>query len=315
MTTRLVLAPLHGITGRVFRHALFSVFPGLDEAVAPFIAAIPDAADARPSHYKDLVPSDPAVPRLVPQLMGNDPGSLASTMGALAALGYDEVNWNLGCPYPMVTRKKRGAGLLPHPELVEPCLDAMAGAGMRAGMAVSLKLRLGLKSPDELAALVPVLNRYPLASVTVHPRLASQMYGGLPDLDAFAAIAPGLRATLVFSGDVRQKEDLVALSSRFPFIKAWMLGRGVLMDPFLPAKIRGLGLPGSPLPALEEFHARLYDGYRNSLHGPRHLLDKMKEVWQYLARAFPDSDGLAKAVSKTKTPAEYEQVVRRLFRS
>jgi len=28
------------------------------------------------------------------------------------ALGYKELNWNLGCPYPMVTKCRMGSGLI-----------------------------------------------------------------------------------------------------------------------------------------------------------------------------------------------------------
>ena len=41
---------------------------------------------------------------------------------ALHDLGYEEVNWNLGCPHKPVRKKQRGSGLLPHPERVDALL-------------------------------------------------------------------------------------------------------------------------------------------------------------------------------------------------
>ena len=118
----LCFAPLHGITNRVFRQAYFRHFPGFKEAMAPFIQSV-RAGSKVATHFKDLLPGyDHALP-LVPQILGNDASGFVDTAVVLADLGYREVNWNLGCPYPMVTGKGRGSGLLPQPERVDAFLD------------------------------------------------------------------------------------------------------------------------------------------------------------------------------------------------
>ncbi len=108
----------------------------------------------------------------------------------LADAGYGEVDWNLGCPYPMVAGKKRGSGLLPYPEAIGEFLDRVCP---RLGIGLSVKMRLGRYDARESAALAPVLNAYPLRKVTVHPRIGVQLYGGSVDLEGFAALAGSLR--------------------------------------------------------------------------------------------------------------------------
>lgn len=309
MSVKLILAPLHGVTIRVFRDAYFSSFGGFDEAVAPFVAAVPDAHSVRDNHFKDILPVPKTGPVLVPQIMGNEPVSLASTARAIGAMGYGEVNWNLGCPYPMVARKKRGAGLLPHPDMVERGLRALCEAHAGGGPAVSVKLRLGMANVAEFDALLPILNAYPLASVTLHPRLASQMYEGQTLLDDFERVAPLVKAPLTFNGDIRRVEDFARLRERFPYVSAWMIGRGAIMDPLLPARLKGLTPPEDGLSPLRLFHERLYDAYEAYLHGPRHLLDKMKEVWAYLAYSFPEPERVIRELYKAKSPREYRLTV------
>jgi len=309
MTHKIIFAPLHGVTIRVFRDAYFSCFGGFDEVVAPFIAAVRDAHEVRDNHYKDILPVPKTGPTLVPQIMGNEPQSLASTALAIGSMGYREVNWNLGCPYPMVARKKRGAGLLQHPDMIARGLDALCDAHARGGPAVSVKLRLGMVDAAEFDSVLPVLNGHPLASVTLHPRLGSQMYDGQPMLDEFERVAPLIKASLSYNGDIRTLADFERLQQRFPYLSSWMLGRGAIMDPFLAARIKGLTLPEDKRPLLRHFHETLYDGYEAYLHGPKHLLDKMKEVWAYLAYSFPEPQRVIRELYKVKSPREYRVAV------
>lgn len=65
----------------------------------------------------------------------------------------------------------------------------------------SLKTRLGLERTDELLALMPRINRYPLAVLTVHARTAHQMYTGVCDLAAFASVAAASTNPVMYNGD------------------------------------------------------------------------------------------------------------------
>jgi tRNA-dihydrouridine synthase len=318
----LYLAPLHGVTNRIFRAAYFRRFPGFDAALAPFIAAVrcpppasaasaaANAAAASPfpaaaKHFKDLLPpADPGV-RLTPQLLGNDPDAFLETAAVLAAAGYTEVDWNLGCPYPMVAKKLKGAGLLAHPEKIDRFLDAVC---RRLEIGLSLKVRLGWRRADESAVLVPIYNRYPLVRLTLHARVGVQMYAGQVDLDGFAAAAAACRHPVVYNGDIADAAGLAALRRRFPAVAGWMLGRGALADPFLPAAAKGLAPAAAPRAVLAAFHADLYAGYRAVLSGPGHTLDKMKEVWRYLGAgpAFAGRRAALGRLAAAKTFPAYE---------
>jgi len=74
------------------------------------------------------------------QLGGSEPAELARSAKIAEALGYDEVNLNVGCPSDRVQKGRFGACLMLEPELVRDCLAAMADA---VSVPVSVKSRLG----------------------------------------------------------------------------------------------------------------------------------------------------------------------------
>lgn len=108
------LAPLRGITDHVFRTVYATHFSGFDCALAPFVSSVKGAV-VKKSHIKDFLPENNKKLRIVPQIIGKDAEEFAILSRQLSAMGHETVNWNLGCPFPQVTRKKRGAGLLPFP--------------------------------------------------------------------------------------------------------------------------------------------------------------------------------------------------------
>lgn len=307
---RLELAPLHGVTNRVFRKAYLRAFPGLDAAMAPFILSV-KVEGIKETHFKDLSPREEGGLTLVPQILGSEAEGFLATARVLADLGYEEVNWNLGCPYPMVAKKGRGSGLLPHPDRITRFLDAVCP---RLGQGLSLKLRLGRENPKEILKILPVLEAYPLTRLIIHPRLGIQMYKGEVDLGGFEEAAALTRHRLSYNGDIKDLRTFRSLARRFPQVDEWMIGRWALYDPFLPARIKGLALPDRPLAVLQAFHEEVYAGYRAVLFGPGHVLDKMKEIWTYLGRNFSGAGPAFAELARAKTLPAYEEAVEGVFR-
>lgn len=302
-------APLHGITNRIFRRVFFSHFAGIDAAVAPFIPSVNRVRHSA-KHFKDLMPEGNGSMKLIPQILGCDAAGFVATARILADLGYSEVNWNLGCPSPMVVSKRRGCGFLPYPDLIGKFLDE---ACPRVGMPISVKLRLGRWDAREILAVMPVLNAHPLRRVIIHARLGTQLYAGEVDLEGFARAASLCRHVLMYNGDIKDLSIFHRLRERFPFVREWMIGRWAISDPFLPARIKGLSTAAHSSGTLRSFHDQLYAEYRAILSGPAHVLDKMKEVWTYLGGSFPSGGKALAKIVRAKTPASYENAVRELF--
>ena len=195
------LAPLRGVTIRAFRTAFAEPIreAGFAGAFAPFIPANPGLR-VHDRMLADLAPFPPPADfPLIPQVITKDAGALRDLLKGLKARGFARADLNAGCPFPMIRRRGRGAGLFRAPDVLERLLAA--GCDEMGPGRFSLKTRLGLERTDELLALMPRINRYPLAVLTVHARTAHQMYTGVCDLAAFASVAAASTNPVMYNGD------------------------------------------------------------------------------------------------------------------
>ncbi len=309
-TPKLVLAPLKGFTDAVFRRTFAGHFPGFDAAMAPFITAGP-VERLRQNQLSELAPRpDDALP-VVPQILGNASEDFVYLARRLHDMGHAEVNWNLGCPFRPVAKKRRGSGLLPFPKLVEEFLDKTIPA-LPGGL--SIKMRLGRNQAGEIDQLLPVLERYPIREIIIHPRTGRQMYTGRPDLDRFERCLGMTRHRVVYNGDITDLEGFAALRQRFPQVDCWMIGRGALADPFLPAAIKTGGNGGAAkVEAFKAFYEELFGRYRSHLCGPGHLLGRMKGFWKYFAGAFANAREIERRIHRCHQLPRYVEIVERFF--
>lgn len=301
-----ILAPLRGVTDLAFRQAYCAHFGGLDLAVAPFIATVPGTR-VKPELLRSILPErQPADLPLIPQIIGKDPEQLRVMLRAMQALGYADVDLNAGCPWPFVAKKGRGAGLLREGSTLEALLEV--GCEVLGPGHFSLKVRLGLDSPDLLARRLPDICRFPLRELCVHPRTARQMYEGAVDLEAFARIAEACTLPLVYNGDLRSLADFDRLTARFPSLSRWMIGRGLVANPFLVESLRA-GRDTRDIARFHAWHQTLLEAIAADAPGEHALIGHLKELWSYLAPSFLHGDRLWNSLKLTRTRAEFQSLL------
>ncbi|MEE2567298.1 tRNA dihydrouridine(20/20a) synthase DusA [Hyphobacterium marinum] len=106
------------------------------------------------------------------QLGGSDPAELALAARTGAALGYAEINLNVGCPSDRVQSGRFGACLMREPDLVGDCVTAMIEA---VDIPVTVKCRIGVDDQEPRDALFTFVERVAARGVTtfiVHARKA-----------------------------------------------------------------------------------------------------------------------------------------------
>jgi len=305
------LAPLRGITDFIFRNSFEKHFGKFNSLLAPFIPTV-KGTSVCDSHVKDILPDRNDCTRLVPQIIGNDPEQFLVLVSKMKELGYKSVNWNLGCPFPQITKKKRGSGLLPYPEIIDSFLNQVSRS---LQCALSVKVRLGLNNATDLLKLIPVLNKYPLTEVIIHPRTGSQMYSGNVNVEMFVECAAICSHPVVYNGDICSTDDFKRLSTRMPFIKRWMIGRGIVSNPFLIKSIIYGDNVNRDRDPLFNFHQEIFDKNSKILFGPAHLLGKMKEIWMYLSSCFEDKDSILKQIRKTTTVPGYLEISNKVLKT
>ena len=304
-------APLQESTDFIYRKAHARIFGGIDKYFSPYLLVQNDGS-IKKSQLRDTLPGNCSEYDLVPQIMAGNSADFIFLSNYLADLGYAEINWNLGCPYPMVTRKGMGSGLLPHPGKIR---EILSEALPRLSCRISVKMRAGLESPEEIYGVIPVLNEFPLSEVIFHPRTARQLYSGAPDAELFADAAGRISHPLVYNGDLTDTELFREARDKFPGVSRWMIGRGMLKNPFLAAEIKGSGLPGKEerIILLERFHEEVFNGYSALLSGQGHLITRMTKFWEYFSELFPNPHKSYKRVKKSVNLAKYEIAIRENF--
>jgi len=307
----LYLAPIQGITDRIFRNVFPKYFKGIDIAVAPFISTS-KRKKIEKAILRELDPATNTGIPVIPQILSKDPASFIRLSDHLYGMGYSTINWNLGCPFPRVVNKGKGSGMLCHPIRVEEFLDKIMP---RIKGKLSIKLRTGLVYPDEILSLIPVFNHYPLDELIIHPRTGNQMYEGNADIEMFSKCLEISEHEIVYNGDLDSAVKYETLAARFPSVKKWMIGRGLLADPFLAGKIVSGDNISRPdkIKTIREFHDELFLEYSKVISGPAHITDKMKALWTYLGNFFDDSEKIKKRIRKTRNADHYLDVINTIF--
>lgn len=308
----ITLAPLRGITDALFREVFFRHFDGFDQALAPFISP-QKYSDFPDKMLKDILPDNNCGISVIPQILHTDPYPFITLARRLASLGYSALNWNLGCPAPQVTKKKRGSGLLPYPQEICQILEEVLPKLDKMGCTLSIKMRLGYHDKGEILTLLPLLDNYPLKEIIIHPRVGKQLYRGDTDVEGFGQCLALTRHQLVYNGDIIDHQSFSTLQHRYPAIASWMIGRGALARPFLAENIRGILRQEEPKSRLYNYHRELFERYSIHLSGPSHLLGRMKLIWGYLITAFPGKEKQLKKITKSSTIEKYLIAVEQLF--
>jgi len=264
------------------------------------------------SLLRDFAPERNTGLPTIPQIMGSDPDDFAMLANRLFDLGYATVNWNLGCPFRMVVKKGRGSGMLCYPDRIESFLEKALPA---LKPKLSIKLRIGLTYPDEVLELMPIFNTYAIEELIIHPRTGMQMYEGDVNLDMFAQCLQLSTHRIVYNGDITSAGGLAVLSKRFGSVDRWMIGRGLIGNPFLAEEIKTNTVKpfSEKIKIMKAFHDHLFAEYAKMLQGPAHITNKMKEVWTYMANFFEDSEKVRKKINKTHQRDHYVDVVNKIL--
>ena len=300
--TKLIAAPLQGFTEAVWRRMHADVFGGIDEYCLPFARV--EKGEARRRDVRELTSALDSGLETTAQAIFADGRELETIVEAVKASGRTRLDLNLGCPFPPQVRHGRGAGVLRSAE----ALRQMGECVLRHGeMEFSVKMRLGVDNAGEWHAAMDVLNELPLRRVTVHPRVATQQYGGEPDLEEAALVMEACAHPVVYNGDVRTAADIDRVLALFPKAAGVMIGRGLLSSPWMARE----WLDGEALTAAQRIDGlrRMHDGilahYEETLCGDTQVLMKIKPLWEYLGAGAGRKE--LKAIKKATKLGAYRQ--------
>lgn len=257
---------------------------------------------------KDVLPKNNPFEIVVPQIMACCTEDFLVMANYLSDLGYQEVNWNLGCPYPMVANRDLGSGILGKPEKIYQILeDVIPQIQMKLG----LKMRMGYESTEDILTILPKLNDFPLSEIIVHARYGKQLYQGQCDHDRFKECIALSNHRLVYNGDINTVEDFRRIKSLFPEINHFMIGRGAISNPFLFEMIQedSIEFPEDRMEVFSDFLNLLLESYLKETQNEGNVLIKMKHYWEYFSESFENGKRYYRIVKKVNSIPEYQRFI------
>ncbi len=302
---KLYFAPLEGITTYTYRNAHAENFTGVDTYFAPFIVPT-DNERISIKTLRDILPENNST-KIIPQVLCSSSDAFSEFVKKIKDLGYTKVNLNLGCPSGTVVKKRRGSGALRDTDELDRFLD---GIFSKSDIDISLKTRTGFYSHEEFPTLIDIYNKYPVAELIIHPRVREELYSGKPNMDSFDYAYRNSEHKLCYNGDIVTVEDYKKICERYPDLESIMIGRGAIANPALFREIRG----GEKIKTEEliRFSQILEERYFKVLGCEHYTLHRLKEIWLYIMKNFPDDKKTTKAIKKSNSLADINNAIKNM---
>ena len=228
-----VLAPLAGITNLPFR--LLAKAAGCGLVCSEMISA--NGLVYRSAKTHEMLKSRIEEKPLSVQIFGSDPHIMAEAAAIVEASGADILDINLGCAVKKVLKTGSGAALMKASDKAEKIFLAVRKA---ISIPLTVKMRAGWdKSGGEAFAIAKIAEAGGVDGITIHPRLATQGFGGKADWSLIAAVKNSVSIPVIGNGDIVTPENALAMKMETG-CDAVMIGRAAIGDPWLFSQVISL---------------------------------------------------------------------------
>ena len=196
LPSRIVLAPMAGITDRPFRVLCRRFGAGL--VASEMLSADLSLWETSKSRRRRDHAGEPS-PRVV-QIAGYDPELIADAARRNVDAGADIIDINMGCPAKKVCNRLAGSALLQDERLVARLLASVVAA---VNVPVTLKTRTGwdpaLKNGLRIARLAEDSG---IQALAIHGRTRNDMYRGAAEHETVRAIKQSVKIPVFANGDI-----------------------------------------------------------------------------------------------------------------
>lgn len=298
-------APLEGITTYTYRNAHHEMFLGVDTYFAPFIVPTENERISVKT-LRDILPENNNI-KVIPQVLCSSGDAFCEFVKKIKYLGYEEINLNLGCPSGTVVKKQRGSGALRDTDRLHKFLEEIFS---RADIKISIKTRAGFYSHEEFPGLLDIYNEYPVSELIIHPRVREELYSGKPNMETFDYSYKNSKHKLCYNGDVLSVKDYERIRDKYPKINSIMIGRGAIGNPAIFREIKG----GEKIKIQEliDFSKKLEERYLEVLGCEHYTVHRLKEIWLYIMRNFPEDKKTTKAIKKSNSLSDINNAIKNM---
>jgi tRNA-dihydrouridine synthase B len=249
LPSRVVLAPMAGVTDRPFRVLCRSFGAGL--AASEMITSDTRLWNSSKSRHRMNHAGEPE-PRVV-QLAGADPAALAEAARINVQLGAQIIDLNMGCPAKKMCGKLCGSALLTDEPLVARILAAVVGA---VDVPVTLKIRTGWDREHRNGVNIACIAQASgIAALAVHGRTRTDFYAGAAEYETIRAIKARVNIPVFANGDITSAEKAREVLD-FTGADGVMIGRASHGRPWIFGAVNGELQSGFATPVLQRGEVR-----------------------------------------------------------
>jgi nifR3 family TIM-barrel protein len=237
------------------------------------------------------------------QLFGSDPLRLAQATQMVEDLGFDAIDFNLGCPANKVVKGCGGSALLRDLKLLAELLRTIRSA---TSMPFTIKIRAGWSEKEMVALEVgKMAEDLGVNAITLHPRTRVQGFSGKADWHLIGELKALLRIPVIGNGDIQTPEDALRMQVQTG-CDGVMVGRGALSNPWIFRQILELenGLPQTEPDVRAKY--QLIKDYFQLLFNEETAgaIGRMKQFASWFTHAVPFGASLRKSIYESKTESE-----------
>lgn len=311
---QIILAPLCGVTDHVYRTLCFE--QGCDMAFTEMISAMGYLCAPEQRVTKELMERGPDEKKLILQLFGKDPDTVAKAAGMISRLpAYDGIDLNMGCPARKVACSGEGSGLLRVPDVARQMMEKTVKA---SALPVSVKMRIGWdREHINAREIARMAEDSGITQLTVHGRTREQQYSGTADWDIIAEIKQSVRIPVIGNGDIFSAEDAV-YRLRTTGVDGVMIGRGALGNPWIFREISSLLSGCEPVKVTLQERSDMIRSHYNRMLACRPERIAVREMRKHIGwylHGLRDSAKVRNEINRLTDPEEIFALLQRFFDS
>ena len=294
-----IMAPLAGITNLPFRLLV-------KEAGAALVCSEMVSANGlvhKSRKTEQLLDSLSVEKPLSVQIFGSDPAIMAEAALMVEFGGADIIDINFGCSVKKILKTGSGAALMKDPEKAKAVITAVR---REVKIPLTIKIRSGWnKSGKDALKIAEIAQESGVDAITVHPRTATQGFGGYADWQVIADIKKNVLIPVIGNGDILYPDDALRMLKETG-CDAVMIGRAAIGHPLIFKQILAL-LKGDLCEInLALRFAVMIKYLKNSVEhfGEKHACRMMRSRLGWFVKGLPGSSRFRKSINRISSEGE-----------